>query len=146
MKEFEKIAKVNDRFQAIVAEFLIADDSDVSGSLHHLDDDTLAAFTEGSMSQREAKPVVAHLAACGHCRNITVELVRTEMAMAGDDRTELAAESTPATISSVLSGIVSRLFERNDAAVFAHGEKEESDEEEKVDDDKNSVDKPGEGR
>lgn len=133
MKEFEKIAKVNDGFQAIVAEFLIADDSDVSGSLHHLDDDTLTAFTEGSMSQREARPVVTHLAACGHCRNITVELVRTEMAMAGDDRTELAAESTPATISSVLSGIVSRLFERSDAAVFAHGEKEEEADEKETD-------------
>ncbi|HMT08135.1 MAG TPA: hypothetical protein PKA82_09030 [Pyrinomonadaceae bacterium] len=132
MKEFEKIAKVNDRFQAIVAEFLIADDSTISGSLQHIDDDTLTAFTEGSMSQREAKPVVAHLAACGHCRNITVELVRTEMAMAGEDRTEMATESTPATISSVLSGIVSRLFERNDAAVFAHGEKEEDDEEDKA--------------
>lgn len=132
MKEFEKIAKVNDRFQAIVAEFLIADDSDISGSLHHLDDDTLAAFTEGSMSQREARPVVAHLSACGHCRNITVELVRTEMAMAGEDRNEPVTESTPATISSVLSGIVSRLFERSDAAVFAHGEKEEDDDEDKT--------------
>lgn len=132
MKEFEKIAKVNDRFQAIVAEFLIADDSDISGSLHHLDDDTLTAFTEGSISQREARPVVAHLAACGHCRNITVELVRTEMAMAGEDRTELAAESTPASVSSVLSGIVSRLFERSDAAVFAHGEKEEDTDDDKT--------------
>lgn len=134
MKEFEKIAKVNDRFQAIVAGFLIADDSNVSGTLHHLDDDTLAAFTEGSISPREARPVVAHLASCGHCRNITVELIRTEMAMVGEGRSEMATDAAPATISSVLSGIVSRLFERSDAAVFAHGEKEEEPEESEKED------------
>lgn len=136
MNDLEKTAKVNDRFQSLVAEFLIADDSPLSGSLQHLDDDTLTAFSEGTMSRREAKPVVAHLAACGHCRSITVELVRTEMAIAGEDRTESASEPTPATISTVLSGIVSRLFERSDAAVFALGEKEEEVRDDKDDDTK----------
>jgi len=100
----------------------------------HLDHDSLAAFTEGNLSAREAKPLVSHLVDCSFCRQVTAELVRLDMAFA---ETPAAAPITetiePARVSEVLSGLLSRIFGTTDGAVFAHEEKDE-DEEKKTDD------------
>jgi hypothetical protein len=93
----------------------------------HLDEDTLAAFVEGNVRDREAKPIVAHLIDCSFCRNITAELVKLDLAFAGE--TELAptpvAETQPTRIADVLGGILTRIFGANEGAVFAHHEDEE---------------------
>ena len=94
----------------------------------HLDEDSLAAFAEGTLSEREAKPMIAHLVDCGFCRHITAELVRLDMAFAEETETvrPMAEAAEPAKISQVLSNLLSRIFGTNDsAAVFAHEEKEE---------------------
>ncbi len=92
----------------------------------HLDEDSLAAFTEGNLTYREAQPVVNHLVDCSFCRNITAELVRLDMAFAEQAPLPVvAAESQPTKVSEVLGGILSRIFGTNDGAVFAHHEEEQ---------------------
>lgn len=90
----------------------------------HLDEDTLAAFAEGNLTMREATPTLNHLSDCSFCRHKTSELIKLDLAFAGDTYSSNAVESSePAKVSEVLSGILSRLFGTGDAAVFAHEEK-----------------------
>lgn len=95
----------------------------------HLDEDTLTAFTEGNLNEREAQPIVSHLVDCSFCRHVTAELVRLDLAFAGEDVQSVAVENQPFKISEVLSGLLSRIFGTNDGAVFAHQEKEADSEE-----------------
>ena len=97
----------------------------------HLDEDTLNAFTEGTISERETLPIVSHLSDCGFCRHKTAELVRLELEFADlDEPTVVQESSEPASVSSVLSGILSKIFGSTEGAVFAHEEKDEADKDE----------------
>ena len=91
----------------------------------HLDEDSLAAFAEGSLGEREALPIVSHLVNCSFCRHVTTELVRLDLAFADDEVQIAANENQPSGISEVLNNLLSRIFGTNDSAVFAHQEKEE---------------------
>ena len=91
----------------------------------HLDEDSLAAFTEGNLSEREAQPIVSHLVDCSFCRHVTAELVRLDLAFAEQEVEIAAVENQPSKISEVLSNLLSRIFGTSDEAVFAHQEKEE---------------------
>ena len=121
--------------QELVGQFLKARskaDFNSSGSGPHLDHDSLAAFTEGNLSEREAKPLVSHLVDCSFCRHVTAELVRLDMAFAETPAEARVAEmAEPSRVSEVLSGLLSRIFGTSDGAVFAHEEKE-ADEEKKT--------------
>lgn len=95
----------------------------------HLDDDSLAAFTEGNLSEREAKPIVSHLVDCSFCRHVTAELIRLDMAFAENTAAAPIAETVePSRVSEVLSGLLSKIFGTTDGAVFAHEQKEEGEE------------------
>jgi len=97
----------------------------------HLDEDTLNAFLEGRIDERQAMPVVNHLSACSFCRHISTELVRLDLEFADMDEPVRTQESSePAKVSSILSGILSRIFGSNEAAVFAHEEREEDEKDE----------------
>jgi hypothetical protein len=98
-------------------------------SQDHLDGDTLSAFVEGNLREREAKPIVSHLVDCSFCRNITTELVRLDLAFESSPQLETATEAQPTRIADVLGGILNRIFGSNEGAVFAHHEKEEKKEE-----------------
>lgn len=104
--------------------------SDLNGAASgpHLDHDSMAAFTEGNLSEREAKPIVSHLVDCSFCRHVTAELVRLDMAFAENPITAAAETTEPSKVSEVLSGLLSRIFGTNDDAVFAHHEKGEEEE------------------
>jgi hypothetical protein len=91
----------------------------------HLDEDSLAAFTEGNLGEREALPIVSHLVNCSFCRHVTAELVRLDLAFADDEVRIGVNENQPLSISETLNGLLSRIFGTNDSAVFAHQEKEE---------------------
>jgi hypothetical protein len=122
----------NVKIQGLLARYL--DGSSQSGhtgaSGNHLDEDSLTAFTEGNLSEREALPIVNHLTECSFCRHVTTELVRLDLAFAETDLPTVTADSAePASISSVLSGILSRIFGSGEAAVFAHEEKDTDEEE-----------------
>ena len=97
---------------------------------HHLDEDSLTAFTEGNLSQREAQPIVSHLVDCSFCRHITTELIRLDLAFAGEEiqAPQAAVENQPSKISEVFNNLLSRIFGTNDSAVFAHQEQENQEE------------------
>jgi hypothetical protein len=99
--------------------------SNLSGS--HLDQDTLAAFTEGTLTEREATPVVTHLADCSFCRHISAELIRLDLELA--EESPIAASpsisSEPTKVSEVLGNLFAKIFGTTDSAVFAHEEKDE---------------------
>lgn len=95
----------------------------------HLDDDTLSAFVEGNLSEREAEPLVRHLVECSFCRHVTAELIKLDLAFAADAQPHAVADAStePTKVADVLSGILTRIFGNNDgaAAVFAHQETDE---------------------
>lgn len=104
-------------------------DSDQTTQKQHLDEDSLAAFTEGNLSEREAKPIISHLVECSFCRHVTAELVRLDLAFAGQDVQNAAAvENQPSKISEVLTNLLSSIFGNGDSAVFAHEEKDDDSE------------------
>lgn len=101
----------------------------------HLDEDTAAAFVEGSLNVRQSEPVINHLIGCSFCRHITAELVKLDLAFAETEpsRSTAAEKAEPAKISEVLSGLLSRIFGSTESTVFAHQEEEkESDKSEKT--------------
>ena len=95
----------------------------------HLDEDSVAAFVEGNLQEREAQPIITHLVDCSFCRHVTSELVRLDFALADEGTAQIAVEDgKPSKVSEVLSGLLSRMFGTTDGAVFAHQEKEEDTE------------------
>jgi hypothetical protein len=123
----------NMRVEDLVGRYLISRrilKSSAAETSVHLEDDSLATFVEGTISQRELGPVVRHLVDCGFCLHKTAELVRLDLELAdSNDFARLAETSEPSKISSVLSDLFSKIFGTNDGAVFAHEEKEEADSE-----------------
>ena len=96
---------------------------------NHLDEDSLTAFVEGNLSEREAKPMLSHLVDCSFCRHVTAELVRLDYAFADEQVQVAVEESQPSRISEVLNGLFAKIFGTGDNTVFAHEEKEEKAEE-----------------
>jgi hypothetical protein len=95
---------------------------------NHLDDDSLTAFVEGNLSERESKPIVSHLVDCSFCRHVTAELVRLDLAFADEQVQTVVEENQPSKISEVLNGLLAKIFGTGDSAVFAHHEAEEKSE------------------
>ncbi|MEJ7847432.1 MAG: hypothetical protein WKF92_04995 [Pyrinomonadaceae bacterium] len=96
----------------------------------HLDEDSLAAFVDGNLNEREARPVIGHLIDCSFCRHITADLVRLDLAFAENEVISPIPENhQPARVSEVLSGLLSRIFGTSDGAVFAHQEEDEENKE-----------------
>ncbi|HLM02612.1 MAG TPA: hypothetical protein VK400_16280 [Pyrinomonadaceae bacterium] len=100
----------------------------------HLDDDSLSAFVEGNLSQRESTPILSHLVDCSFCRHVTAELVRLDFAFAGEETPARVAprESAPTSVSDVLNNLLSRIFGTSDSAVLAHQQPEEKEDDEKA--------------
>ncbi len=124
------------RMQGLIDRFLKVRSANFTRSEHqpHLDDDTLSAFAEGTLSEREAQPIVSHLVDCSFCRHVTAELVRLDLAFAADEAIVPAKTANePSKVSEVLSSLLSRIFGTADNAVFAHQEEEKEAEK---DDDK----------
>ncbi len=126
----------NTRIQGILDRYLASGKgikSSAGETSLHLDEDALAAFAEGNLTRRESLPVLDHLVACKFCRHKTAELVRLDLALAGNiEETERVSASAPSKISAVLSDVLSKIFGTTDGAVFAHEDKK--DEEEKSED------------
>lgn len=97
----------------------------------HLDEDSLAAFAEGNLAERESAPMVDHLVRCGFCRHKTVELLRLSLEFEGvapEPAPLTTASEQPSKISEVLTGLLAKIFGSSpDQAVFAHEEKKDED-------------------
>lgn len=113
------------QIQDLLSVFLRSKASTDAGNAHsvHLEDDTMSAFVDGTLSERESAPVIGHLARCSFCRHVTAELVRLDMEFAGATAVARNVETEETSkVSDVLSKILSRIFGTNDGAVFAHSE------------------------
>lgn len=87
----------------------------------HLDEDSLSTFVEGSITAREAEPVLTHLVECRFCLHKTAELVRLDLEVDEAGWTEASEHSSqPVNISTVLTDLFSKIFGTSDNAVFAH--------------------------
>ena len=97
----------------------------------HLDEDLIAAFVEGRLTDTECKPVLSHLAACALCRRTSAQFVQLENQV--DD---VAADATgePGRLEALLSRLRSAVPSASEEVVFAYQnseatrETEESDE------------------
>ena len=128
MKNMGKLNEDYLKMQGMIDGYLKARPSgmnpDAEGS--HLDEDSLAAFVEGDLNEREARPVISHLIDCSFCRHITADLVRLDLSFAENEIISPIPENhQPARVSEVLSGLLSRIFGTSDGAVFAHQAEDE---------------------
>ena len=130
MADTQFIDNVDQQFQELLAAFLRTRRG-ISGAGDHLDEDTLSAFAAGGLSDREMRPVVAHLADCKLCRSKTSDLIRLDFATTESvpEERNLAAEQREAA-GSAISAWFRSLFGIGEAGVFAHGEPAEDVEEE----------------
>lgn len=133
------------RIESLLSSYLVSRNplkSSAAETSFHLDEDSLAAFVEGNVGEREARPLVRHLVDCGFCRHKTVELLRLDLEFEGvEAATESAADREPSKISEVLSGLFAKIFGNADGAVFAHEEKEDEAADESDEDEKKEVEK-----
>ena len=139
MENRESLDPQENRIEAVVAGYLkmrTFEKDRAANADGHLDEDSLAAFTEGNLSPREARPILSHLVDCSFCRHVTAELVRLDVAFGEDaEPVRIANTAEPASVASVLGNLLSKIFGTRDGAVFAHteedaGEKADQDEEE----------------
>ena len=126
--------------QGLIGQYL-ANRPAVSDNSAHLDQDTLSAFVEGSLNERQATPVVGHLVKCDFCRHVSAELIRLDMEFAESAPATASVDQAPGKISEVLSGLFSKIFGPVDGAVFAHNEDEKDKDKDAGADDETDKDK-----
>jgi hypothetical protein len=84
----------------------------------HVDEDLIAAFVEGRLTDTECKPVLSHLAACGLCRRTSAQFVQLENQIDADIVTP--ADEEPGRLEALLSRLRSGIPSVNDEVVFAY--------------------------
>ncbi len=88
----------------------------------HLDEDALAVFVEGGLSEVESKAIVSHLVACHACRRGAAQLIRLQSATSEN---ELVRDSTlplePTRFRRLLDDLASRVLpDSGDREVLAY--------------------------
>lgn len=122
--------KMEEKIQNLLGRYLRSSRSSmdtVSGE--HLDQDTIAAFTEGVLSKRESAPVISHLVDCSFCLHVSAEMIRLNEAFAESKATKPITVAEPTRVSEVLNGLFTKIFGTSDGAVFAHNEDDKSNDE-----------------
>lgn len=114
--------------QKLLSNYLQVSSNGLSAEKQHLDEDSLSAFVEGNLGQKESQSIVSHLVDCSFCRHVTAELVKLDFAFAEEIPQAAVKTEAPSRISEVLSSVLSRIFGTTDGAVFAHQEAEDDDE------------------
>ncbi|MGZ5435295.1 MAG: zf-HC2 domain-containing protein [Pyrinomonadaceae bacterium] len=95
----------------------------------HVDEDLIAAFVEGRLTDNECKPVLSHLAACGLCRRTSAQFVQLENQIDADIVTP--ADEEPGRLEALLSRLRSAVPVANEEVVFAYENPKEDAEGEK---------------
>jgi hypothetical protein len=93
----------------------------------HLDDDTFSAFVEGNLSEKESAPIFTHLVSCRYCLHVTAALTKLMDVFEAQDSLATVTSDSPARVSDVLQGLMTRLFGSSEGAVFAHEEPKDED-------------------
>lgn len=84
----------------------------------HVDEDSIAAFVEGRLTDTECKPVLSHLAACGLCRRTSAQFVQLENQI--DDEVSPAGDEEPGRLEALLSRLRAAVPSAHDEVVFAY--------------------------
>ena len=84
----------------------------------HVDEDSIAAFVEGRLTDTECKPVLSHLAACGLCRRTSAQFVQLENQIDADVATP--ADEEPGRLEALLSRLRSAVPTAGEEVVFAY--------------------------
>ncbi|MGQ0761715.1 MAG: zf-HC2 domain-containing protein [Acidobacteriota bacterium] len=91
----------------------------------HVDEDLIAAFVEGRLTDTECKPVLSHLAACGLCRRTSAQFVQLENQIDADFVTP--ADEEPGRLEALLARLRSAVPGVGDEVVFAYENPESED-------------------
>ena len=113
--------KKKDRMREIVARRLKSVAASELSNLpagSHVDEDLIAAFVEGRLTDTECKPVLSHLAACGLCRRASAQFVQLENQIDADIVTP--ADEEPGRLEALLSRLRSAVPSASDEVVFAY--------------------------
>ena len=84
----------------------------------HVDEDSIAAFVEGRLTDIECRPVLSHLAACGLCRRTSAQFVQLENQIDADIVTP--ADEEPGRLEALLSRLRSAVPSAGEEVVFAY--------------------------
>ena len=117
-----------DRMREIVAQRLKSVAASELSNLpagSHVDEDSIAAFVEGRLTDSECKPVLSHLAACGLCRRTSAQFVQLENQIDADIVTP--GDEEPGRLEALLSRLRSAVPSANDEVVFAYEHPEPED-------------------
>ena len=69
MENRDQLSPQEAKIQDLISRYLSLRVKDGSGDPGaHIDQDSLSAFVEGTLSERESAPVVGHLVGCSFCR------------------------------------------------------------------------------
>ncbi|HEX6187281.1 MAG TPA: hypothetical protein VFZ40_04310 [Pyrinomonadaceae bacterium] len=90
----------------------------------HVDEDSIAAFVEGRLTDTECKPVLSHLAACGLCRRTSAQFVQLENQI-DDEISPVTGDEEPGRLEGFLSRLRSAVPSLNEEAVFAYEDPEQ---------------------
>jgi anti-sigma factor ChrR (cupin superfamily) len=92
----------------------------------HVDEDLIAAFVEGRLTDTECKPVLSHLAACGLCRRTSSQFVQLENQIDADIVTP--ADEEPGRLESLLARLREAVPSADEEVVFAYENPEDESE------------------
>jgi len=86
----------------------------------HLDEDSLNAFVESSISDSESAAIVSHLIACVSCRDASARLIRLESLKFEDDDVTIP-EHSPSRLRRFLADLAAQVIPSSgEDAVFAY--------------------------
>ena len=94
----------------------------------HLDDDVLASFVEGNLSEREAAPVIRHLIGCNPCRRVTAQLARLAEELGEVSEPIISAQQNNSW-SALWRNLTDGVFSFTDEAILAYQNENEKDKE-----------------
>ena len=88
----------------------------------HVDEDSIAAFVEGRLTDTECKPVLSHLAACGLCRRTSAQFVQLENQIEADITT--STDEEPGRLEALLARLRAAVPSASEEVVFAYNSEE----------------------
>ena len=106
----------------------------------HLDEDSISAFVDGALSQRESEPIMRHLVGCSPCRKITGQLARLAEELNEQPESISVAAAQPNRLQQFLQSFGLSGFGLSDDAVFAHNDSSEEDKTEDEEDQNSETD------
>jgi hypothetical protein len=129
----EQFNQENQQIGQLLAAFLKSGKTETFAAAH-LDEDSISAFVDGALSNREAEPVMRHLVGCSPCRKVTAQLARLAEDLNEQLESMPVVAPEPSRLRQFLQNLGLSGFGLSDEAVFAH---QDSSEENKTEDEKN---------